>query len=154
MASAPCAVNASSPQSYVHARCSRLSRAVCLWRRTIARQAWPTSYCQLKVLLALAIIQQPLRFLVQAAVIVFCSLEYSAHICQITVARGTHQQPLKPQLRSIRSPPGLLASAKSETMPWSTGSAGPFSSQMRVHLFKQSDALVNHAMFAHKLADI
>jgi hypothetical protein len=60
LASLHAAVNASSPQSYVHARCSRLSRAV-LWRSSEYSSEHPTSSCQLKVLLALAndVIQQP-----------------------------------------------------------------------------------------------
>jgi hypothetical protein len=38
---------------------------------------------------------------------------------------------LKPTVRSIKIPPESSTYASCETMPWSTGSAGPFSPQMR-----------------------
>jgi hypothetical protein len=61
------AVNASSPQSYVHARCSGSAGGSSGVARN-ARKSIPPHGCRLKVLLALAndVIQQPLRFLVQS----------------------------------------------------------------------------------------
>jgi hypothetical protein len=126
------AVNASSPQSYVHARCSRLSRQYAGVAPEYTSEHIPPHSCQPKVLLALAndIIQQPLLgtkllcafasvLLIIAAIVnsLLTAFFPQKDHCHVRMS-VSYQQPLKPTVRSIRSPPEFASNlAISETMP-------------------------------------